>query len=172
VRRRLPAHARRQLGRRGLRAGDRSRAGRGRRLCGLRGHREAAARPRRHAGGRHGRGVRDGALILLPTLAATPTRELFSAEGLALAGYLGAIWTTLAYILFAKGLEQVGASETATLTLAEPVTAMVLGFAVLGERPGPVAVAGAALVLAGLALLAVRAEYRRWDRTRAAEAAA
>ena len=78
----------------------------------------------------------------------------------------------MAYILFAKGLEQIGAGETATLTLAEPVTAMALGFVVLGERPGLVAVAGAALVVAGLALLAVRVEGRRWDRTRTAEAAA
>ena len=113
-----------------------------------------------------------GALILLPTLAATPTGELFSAQGLALAAYLGAITTTLAYILFAKGLKQIGASETATLTLAEPVTAMALGFVVLGERPGAVAVAGAALVLAGLALLALRVERRRWGSARAAEAAA
>jgi DME family drug/metabolite transporter len=103
-----------------------------------------------------------GALILLPVLAATPTGELFSAGGLALAAYLGAVTTTVAYILFAIGLRHIGASETATLTLAEPVTAMALGFAVLGERPGAVAVAGAALVLSGLALLAVRFERRRW----------
>jgi drug/metabolite transporter, DME family len=113
-----------------------------------------------------------GALLLLPALAVTPTGELFSAEGLALAAYLGAITTTIAYILFAKGLERIGASETATLTLAEPVTAMALGVAVLGERPGAVSVAGAALVLAGLALLAVRVEGRRWAGSRPAEAPA
>jgi drug/metabolite transporter, DME family len=113
-----------------------------------------------------------GALILLPALFVMDTGELYSPGGLALAGYLGAVTTTVAYILFAKGLKQIAASETATLTLAEPVTAMVLGFAVLGERPGAVAVAGAALVLAGLALLAVRVEGRRWGRPRAAEAAA
>ena len=99
-----------------------------------------------------------GALILLPTFAMTPTGELLSADGLTLAVYLGAVTTALAYILFAKGLRRIGASETATLTLAEPVTAMALGFLVLGERPGVVAVLGAALVLAGLALLALRFE--------------
>ena len=113
-----------------------------------------------------------GALMLLPALLLTDTGELLTGQGLALAAYLGVITTTLAYILFAKGLKQIGASETATLTLAEPVTAMALGFAVLGERPGAVAVAGAVLVLAGLTLLAVRLERRAWARTRPAEAAA
>ena len=113
-----------------------------------------------------------GALILLPVMAATPTGELFSGGGLTLAVYLGAVTTTVAYILFAKGLGQIGASETATLTLAEPVTAMALGFAVLGERPGALAVAGAGLVLAGLALLAVRFKRRPWAGSRPAEAAA
>ena len=45
--------------------------------------------------------------------------------------------------------------ETATLTLAEPLTASVLGALVLSERPGLLAVAGGALVLAGLAALAL-----------------
>jgi drug/metabolite transporter, DME family len=113
-----------------------------------------------------------GALVLLPVLAVSPAGELFSAQGLALAAYLGALPTALAYILFAKGLEQIGASETATLTLAEPVTAMALGFLVLGERPGALAVAGAGLVLGGLALLAVRPEPRARLRSRLAESAA
>jgi drug/metabolite transporter (DMT)-like permease len=52
------------------------------------------------------------------------------------------------------------------------VTAAALGFAVLGERPGATAVAGAALVLAGLALLALRAGTPSGVRARPAEAAA
>lgn len=110
-----------------------------------------------------------GALILLPTLAVTPTGELLSAGGLTLAVYLGAVTTALAYILFAKGLQRIGASETSTLTLAEPVTAMALGFLVLGERPGGLAVLGAALVLSGLAVLALRVEPRPGAASRAAE---
>ena len=113
-----------------------------------------------------------GAIMLLPILAVTPTGALFSAPGLALAAYLGAVTTTLAYILFAEGLKQIDASETATLTLAEPLTATALGFLVLGERPGVVAAAGAALILAGLALLAVPLERRRRAGAGAAEAPA
>ena len=112
-----------------------------------------------------------GALALLPALALVDTDDLLTADGLALAAYLGVVTTALAYVLFARGLQRIGASETATLTLAEPVTAMALGFAVLGERPGAAAVAGAALVLAGLALLAVRLDRRPLSAPRTAEAA-
>jgi drug/metabolite transporter, DME family len=58
--------------------------------------------------------------------------------------------------MFARGLERIGAAETATLTLAEPLTAAALGVIALGERPSFAAAAGAALVLSGLAALAVR----------------
>jgi DME family drug/metabolite transporter len=113
-----------------------------------------------------------GAVVLLPLLAVVPTGQLLSGEGLALALYLGALPTALAYILFARGLERIGAGETSTLTLAEPVTAAALGFAVLGERPGAAALAGAALVLAGLALLALRPNTGRPAGVRPAEATA
>jgi drug/metabolite transporter, DME family len=113
-----------------------------------------------------------GAALLVPLLAFIPTDGLLTGPGLALAVYLGALPTALAYILFARGLERIGAGETATLTLAEPVTAAALGFALLGERPGAAALAGAALVLAGLALLAVRTSPSQRARARPAEAAA
>jgi DME family drug/metabolite transporter len=93
--------------------------------------------------------------------------DVLSAEGVALAFYLGAIPTALAYVLFARGLQRLGAGETATLTLAEPLTAAALGTLVLAERPGTVGIAGAALVLAGLAALAAP---RRRARARAVRA--
>jgi drug/metabolite transporter, DME family len=107
-----------------------------------------------------------GAAMLLPVLVLAPTSGLFAPDGVALALYLGAIPTALAYVLFARGLERIGAGETATLTLAEPLTAAALGVMVLGERPGATAIAGAALVLAGLAMLAL------WPAKRAARVAA
>jgi drug/metabolite transporter, DME family len=95
-----------------------------------------------------------GALALLPVLALDHPGDLASPGGVALALYLGAIPTALAYVLFARGLRHLPAGEVATLTLAEPLTAAALGAIVLGERPGAIAVAGVALVLAGLAVLA------------------
>ncbi len=97
-----------------------------------------------------------GALMLLPVFALVPAGGLLHPGGLALALYLGAVPTALAYILFAHGLRQIGAGETATLTLAEPLTAALLGVIALGERPSVTAAAGAALVLGGLAVLALR----------------
>jgi drug/metabolite transporter, DME family len=101
-----------------------------------------------------------GALLMLPLLAIVPAGGLTTPGGIALGIYLGAVPTALAYVLFARGLERIGASETATLTLAEPLTAAALGVAALGERPGLAAAAGAALVLSGLAVLALRPAKR------------
>jgi DME family drug/metabolite transporter len=95
-----------------------------------------------------------GGVLLLPVLAATAGHWLVTPGGLALIAFLGVVPTALAYVLFARGLRELSAGETATLTLAEPLTAATLGALVLGERPGAVAIAGAGLVLAGLLALA------------------
>jgi drug/metabolite transporter, DME family len=96
-----------------------------------------------------------GAVLLLPVLALGDVSWLATPDGLALALFLGAIPTALAYVLFARGLRHLTPGETATLTLAEPLTATGLGVLALGERPGVVAACGAGLVLAGLLALAL-----------------
>jgi len=96
-----------------------------------------------------------GALLLLPVLVLVGAGWLLTPGGAALALYLGVVPTAVAYVLFARGLRRLPAAETATLTLAEPLTAAVLGAVVLGERLGPLAGAGALLVLAGLLVLAL-----------------
>lgn len=98
-----------------------------------------------------------GAVLLAPVLAIEGLGAMASAGGLALALFLGAVPTALAYVLFARGLRHLPAGEVATLTLAEPVTATALGVLVLGERPGAIAALGVVLVLAGLAVLAAPA---------------
>jgi DME family drug/metabolite transporter len=95
-----------------------------------------------------------GALLLAPVLVFGDVHWLTTAGGVAMAVWLGAVPTAIAYILFASGLRHLPANEVATLTLAEPVTAALLGAVVLGERPGAVALGGIALILAGLAVLA------------------
>jgi DME family drug/metabolite transporter len=102
-----------------------------------------------------------GALVLVPVLVASAGDWLWTPGGLGLVLYLGALPTALAYVLFARGLQHLGAGETATLTLAEPLTAAALGIVVLGESPTALTAAGAGLVLAGLAVLALGAGRAR-----------
>jgi drug/metabolite transporter, DME family len=97
-----------------------------------------------------------GAVVLLPALLLTGAAWLAQPDGLALALYLGIIPTALAYVLFARGLRGLSASETATLTLAEPLTAGALGAIVLAEPLTALSAAGAGLVLSGLVVLGLR----------------
>jgi DME family drug/metabolite transporter len=97
-----------------------------------------------------------GAVALLPVLLVTGAGWLATSGGLSLALFLGVVPTAVAYVLFARGLRGLSASETATLTLAEPVTAAMLGVFVLGEQVTGAGALGASLVLGGLVLLALR----------------
>lgn len=75
--------------------------------------------------------------------------------------WLGLVTTTAAYVLFGYGLARLGAPTVATLTLAEPLTATVLGLAVLGERLSGGALLGLVVLAAGLVVLAAAAARRR-----------
>ena len=96
-----------------------------------------------------------GAILLCPVLVFGDTAWLHTPDGLALALYLGIVPTALAYVLFARGLLHLDASEVTTIVLAEPLTATILGAVVLDERIGAAGAVGALLVLAGLAVLAL-----------------
>jgi DME family drug/metabolite transporter len=87
-------------------------------------------------------------------LALTGAGWLTQPGGAALALFLGVVPTAAAYLLFARGLKRLSAAETATLTLAEPLTAALLGVIVLSERMSAPAALGAALILGGLLVLA------------------
>ena len=91
-----------------------------------------------------------GGLLLIPLLATQPLGWLTEPRGTALALYLGLVTTTLAYLLFVRGLAVLPAGPVTTLMLAEPVVATALGMAVLGERLTGVRGVGAGLLLLGL----------------------
>lgn len=93
-----------------------------------------------------------GALLATPLLFTEPMEWLGSVSGLTMAAWLGVGATTLAYALFGRGLTKVTAPVAATLSMAEPLTASLLGVAVLGERLGTQQLLGAAAVILGLAL--------------------
>lgn len=96
-----------------------------------------------------------GALILSPLLLGADLSWLADPRGVLVILHLGVIATAAAYLLFARGLETVPVASAVTLTLAEPLTAAILGVVVVGERLTPTALCGIALLFGGLALLAV-----------------
>ena len=102
-----------------------------------------------------------GGLVLLPVLAVQPVGWLATPGGVLLAGYLGLVTTTLAYVLFGRGLAVLPAGPVTTLVLAEPLVATALGVGLLDESLSAAGVAGAALVLAGLVLQGVAAGRSR-----------
>lgn len=102
-----------------------------------------------------------GGVLLLPVLLTAPLAWLATPSGLALALWLGLVTTTLAYVLFGRGLRHLPAGPVTTLVLAEPVVATALGVVVLGERLPPLGWLGAGLVLAGLVLQGVAATRGR-----------
>jgi DME family drug/metabolite transporter len=104
-----------------------------------------------------------GAVLLLPVLLGTGAGWMLHPDGLGLAVFLGIVPTAVAYLLFARGLSRLTAAETSTLTLAEPLTAALLGVAVLGEQLSVPAACGAALVLAGLLALAAPERRLAWQ---------
>jgi len=107
-----------------------------------------------------------GALLLVPVLLVVDLRWLTEPRGAIVALELGVVATAIAYILFTAALVRLPVSWGATLSLAEPLTASLLGLAILGESLAPLQLAGAALVATGLLTLAVSpaASYGRFSR--------
>jgi drug/metabolite transporter, DME family len=67
--------------------------------------------------------------------------------------YLGAVTTAGAYAIYTIGLRDVPASAAGVASLAEPLTATLLGVVLFGERLGIAGVIGAVLLFTALALL-------------------
>lgn len=101
-----------------------------------------------------------GALLLLPVLATADLSWLARREGVVAALELGLVATALAYVLFTGGLARIPVGWGATLSLAEPLTAALLGMLLLGETLSAGQWAGAGLVAAGLVVLATARAVR------------
>ncbi len=96
-----------------------------------------------------------GAVLLAPALA-TGAGALVSPAGALLVLWLGPVATAGAYTLFARGLVHVPARTAGTLSLAEPLTATILGTLVLSEAWSPARAVGGALLAGGLAFSVLR----------------
>ena len=100
------------------------------------------------------------AIVSVPLLLATDAAWLATGPGLVMALWLGLVTTTLAYVLFGIGLGGMAPATVSTLTLAEPLTAGVLGVAILGETLSSGGIAGLLVLAAGIVVLAAGAAAR------------
>ncbi len=70
--------------------------------------------------------------------------------------YLGLFQIGLAYLLMTRGLRRVPAVEASLLLLLEPVASALIAWAVHGERPGTLALAGCLLIVTATGARALR----------------
>lgn len=95
------------------------------------------------------------ALMGVPFLLLVDLSWLGSASGLAMVAWLAVATVAVAYVLFAIGLRSLTASTVSTLTLVEPMTACLLGVALLDERLSAPGWIGLVVLLGGVVLLAL-----------------
>jgi drug/metabolite transporter (DMT)-like permease len=88
-------------------------------------------------------------LLLAPAALVDPPRTTPSAGAIAAVVVLGLVCTAAAFVIYTVLIREVGSSRATVITYVNPVIAVALGVALLGERPGAGAVAGLLLILAG-----------------------
>ncbi len=94
-----------------------------------------------------------GALMLLPLLVGRDMAWLAAPRSIAVVLHLGLVTAALAYWFFTRGLQRIQVSTAVTLSLAEPLTAGLLGVLLLGERLNQLSFVGITLIFSGLATL-------------------
>jgi drug/metabolite transporter (DMT)-like permease len=88
-------------------------------------------------------------LLLAPFAAVSAPAQAPSAGAFAAIVVLGLLCTALAFVVFNLLIAEAGPSRASVITYVNPVVAVALGVAILGERPGAGAIAGLLLILAG-----------------------
>lgn len=101
------------------------------------------------------------ALMLLPFIFMYDSSWLLDSDGALVALHIGVLATGVAYYLFAAGLRHVKSSTAVTLSLAEPLTASLLGVFLVGEILDTWSWVGLIMLLMGIALLVLQSRKRR-----------
>ena len=83
-----------------------------------------------------------------------PLRETPGMAAWSSVAALGILCTAIAYVVYFRLIEQIGAAPTLTVTYLIPLFGVLWGVMFLDERIGVHHVAGAAMILAGIALVA------------------
>jgi drug/metabolite transporter (DMT)-like permease len=89
------------------------------------------------------------AVLLAPGAAFDPPDAMPSPSALVALAVLGLVCTAAGLVVYGMLVAEAGAGRALVITYVNPVVAVALGVAFLGERPGPGALVGLALILAG-----------------------
>ena len=91
--------------------------------------------------------------LSIPIVLLEPTHWLTTPRGVTVALYLGIATIAVSYLLYSISLRRLASSTVVTLTLVEPVTASLLGVAILHEQLSVTSWCGAGVILLGLVLV-------------------
>lgn len=69
--------------------------------------------------------------------------------------FMGIMCTSVAYLLFLNGLQKINSSTAVTLSLAERLTAAILGVFLVGEQLSGVSWLGVVMLLGGIVALTI-----------------
>ncbi|WP_281486759.1 DMT family transporter [Lysinibacillus sphaericus] len=75
--------------------------------------------------------------------------------------FMGIMCTSVAYLLFLNGLQKINSSTAVTLSLAEPLTAAILGVFLVGEQLSGLSWLGVAMLLGGIVVLTIGGRQSR-----------
>ena len=93
------------------------------------------------------------AVLLLPFSINSGFSWLATPQNLWTIIFMGIMCTSIAYLLFLNGLQKISSSSAVTLSLAEPLTAAMLGVVLVGEHLSVTSWFGVALLLGGIIVL-------------------
>ena len=93
-------------------------------------------------------------LAVTPMMILFPLRAVPSMAAWSSVAALGILCTAIAYVVYFRLIEQIGAAPTLTVTYLIPLFGVLWGAVFLDERIGVHHVAGAVMILAGIALVA------------------
>jgi drug/metabolite transporter (DMT)-like permease len=88
-------------------------------------------------------------VILAPFAATDLPRRTPTVGALAAVATLGVFCTAMAFVVYTVLVREAGTGRATIITYVNPLVAVVLGVTLLGERPGPGALVGLAMILAG-----------------------
>jgi len=93
-----------------------------------------------------------------------PTAPVFSLQNLTFVG-VGLFVPGITRVLTFRGIRELGSAITATIVNATPMFSTFLAILVLQERPGPLVLFGAALIVAGLIAITWETQRGSWKKT-------